>query len=158
MTDHRGWLPGYMLREERIKTFDNSPFPGQLAKNGFYYTGDEVRCIYCGIRWKEGNDPTVVHMSYCYYVPVHAHYASEASRLKSFAEWPRSKKPDKLAEAGFFYTGQGDKTKCFYCDGGLEDWEEDDEPWEEHARWFGRCAYVRRMKGREYIQKVKARS
>lgn len=88
--------------------------------------------------------------------PVHARYASEASRIKSFDEWPRSirQKPDKLAEAGFFYTGQGDKTKCFYCDGGLKDWEEDDVPWEQHARWFERCAYVQLVKGREYIQKV----
>lgn len=88
--------------------------------------------------------------------PVHGRYASEVSRLKSFVDWPRSmrQKPEELAEAGFFYTGQGDKTKCFYCDGGLKDWEEDDVPWEQHARWFDRCAYVQVVKGREYIQKV----
>lgn len=89
--------------------------------------------------------------------PVHARYASEASRLKTFKEnWPRSmrQKPEELAEAGFFYTGQGDKTKCFYCDGGLKDWEEEDVPWEQHARWFDRCAYVQLVKGREYVQRV----
>ncbi|XP_039755149.1 baculoviral IAP repeat-containing protein 3 isoform X3 [Pararge aegeria] len=88
--------------------------------------------------------------------PVHARYASEAARLRSFADWPRSmrQKPEELAEAGFFYTGQGDKTKCFYCDGGLKDWENDDVPWEQHAHWFSRCAYVQLVKGKEYIQKV----
>ncbi|CAH0720023.1 unnamed protein product, partial [Brenthis ino] len=88
--------------------------------------------------------------------PVHSRYASEAARLRSFSDWPRSmkQKPEELAEAGFFYTGQGDKTKCFYCDGGLKDWENDDVPWEQHARWFDRCAYVQLVKGREYVQKV----
>ncbi|XP_045499130.1 baculoviral IAP repeat-containing protein 3-like isoform X2 [Colias croceus] len=88
--------------------------------------------------------------------PVHSRYVSEAARLRTFADWPRSmrQKPEELAEAGFFYTGQGDKTKCFYCDGGLKDWENDDVPWEQHARWFSRCAYVQLVKGREYVQKV----
>lgn len=88
--------------------------------------------------------------------PVHLHYATEAARLASFKDWPRSmrQKPQDLAEAGFFYTGKGDKTKCFYCDGGLKDWETDDVPWEQHARWFDRCAYVQLVKGREYVQKV----
>lgn len=88
--------------------------------------------------------------------PVHPRYASHAARLRSFSDWPRCmpQKPEDLADAGFFYTGQGDKTKCFYCDGGLKDWENDDVPWEQHARWFDRCAYVQLVKGREYVQKV----
>ncbi|XP_012551316.1 inhibitor of apoptosis protein isoform X2 [Bombyx mori] len=90
--------------------------------------------------------------------PVHARYSTEAARLATFKDWPRCmrQKPEELAEAGFFYTGQGDKTKCFYCDGGLKDWESDDVPWEQHARWFDRCAYVQLVKGRDYIQKVKS--
>ncbi|XP_075975321.1 death-associated inhibitor of apoptosis 1-like isoform X2 [Anticarsia gemmatalis] len=88
--------------------------------------------------------------------PVHPLFASEAARLRSFQDWPRCmrQKPEDLAEAGFFYTGQGDKTKCFYCDGGLKDWEPDDVPWEQHARWFDRCAYVQLVKGRDYVQRV----
>lgn len=88
--------------------------------------------------------------------PVHPRYASVSARLRSFKDWPRSmrQKPEDLAEAGFFYTGQGDKTKCFYCDGGLKDWENDDVPWEQHARWFDRCAYVQLVKGRDYVQRV----
>lgn len=88
--------------------------------------------------------------------PVHKKYASLAARLRTFKDWPRSlrQKPDDLAEAGFFYTGQGDKTKCFYCDGGLKDWEEDDIPWEQHARWFSRCAYVQLVKGKQFVQMV----
>lgn len=88
--------------------------------------------------------------------PKHPRYATEQSRLASFSDWPRSmgQKPEDLAEAGFFYTGQGDKTKCFYCGGGLKDWENDDVPWEQHARWFDRCPYVQLVKGRDYVQRV----
>ncbi|XP_026319133.1 baculoviral IAP repeat-containing protein 3 isoform X1 [Hyposmocoma kahamanoa] len=88
--------------------------------------------------------------------PVHPKYASQAARLRTFKDWPRCmrQKPEDLADAGFFYTGQGDKTKCFYCDGGLKDWEEDDIPWEQHARWFKRCAFVLLVKGKQFVQKV----
>ena len=26
--------------------------------------------------------------------------------------------------------------KCFYCDGGLREWRDGDDPWQEHAGWF----------------------
>ncbi|XP_063383474.1 death-associated inhibitor of apoptosis 1-like [Cydia fagiglandana] len=86
----------------------------------------------------------------------HPRYNNKAARLRIFEDWPKSmkQKPEELAEAGFYYTGQSDKTKCFYCDGGLKDWEEDDVPWEQHARWFDRCAYVQLVKGEDYVQKV----
>lgn len=88
--------------------------------------------------------------------PAHPKYAHEAARVKSFHNWPRCMKqrPEQMADAGFFYTGYGDNTKCFYCDGGLKDWEPEDVPWEQHARWFDRCAYVQLVKGRDYVQKV----
>lgn len=89
--------------------------------------------------------------------PVHPKYASQSARLRSFKDWPRSmrQKPEDLSDAGFFYTGHGDKTKCFCCDGGLKDWEEDDIPWEQHARWFNRCAYVLLVKGKQFVQMVR---
>lgn len=34
--------------------------------------------------------------------------------------------------------GHGDNVKCFYCDGGLRNWEPGDDPWQEHAKWFPR--------------------
>ncbi|KAJ8970256.1 hypothetical protein NQ317_018118 [Molorchus minor] len=66
---------------------------------------------------------------------------SYESRLATFDKWPKSLKqrPAELAEAGFYYTGVGDQTLCFYCGGGLKDWEENDEPWEQHALWFSKC-------------------
>ena len=50
-------------------------------------------------------------------------------------------------------SGLSDQVKCFYCDGGLRNWQPEDVPWVEHARWFSRCVFVRLVKGDEYVQK-----
>lgn len=41
---------------------------------------------------------------------------------------------DQFGEAGFYYVGPLDMVRCFWCDGLIERWEEDDEPWREHAK------------------------
>ncbi|AER41437.1 Iap-3 [Epinotia aporema granulovirus] len=158
--------------------------PQTMARNGFYYLGrrDEVRCAFCKVeimRWVEGDDPEKDHRKWapqCPFLrsltvggrdevgsgavhtpgPANPRYALEQVRLLTFKDWPKSikQKPKQLAEAGLYYTGRGDMTKCFYCDGGLKDWEENDIPWEQHARWFDKCAYVKLVKGEEYVQKV----
>lgn len=91
--------------------------------------------------------------------PAYPNYATLESRLRTFKEWPLSikQKPEELAGAGFFYTGKGDQTMCFSCGGGLKDWLEADDPWEQHARWFTKCSFVLMVKGREYIQEVSNR-
>uniref|UniRef100_A0A182MJD0 RING-type domain-containing protein n=1 Tax=Anopheles culicifacies TaxID=139723 RepID=A0A182MJD0_9DIPT len=87
--------------------------------------------------------------------PEYPNYAIEADRLKTYEDWPTSlkQKPKQLSDAGFFYTGKSDRVKCFSCGGGLKDWEQDDEPWEQHAIWYSNCHYLQLMKGREFIQK-----
>lgn len=90
------------------------------------------------------------------YYPEYPEYAIETARLRTFNEWPRNmkQKPAQLAEAGFFYTGVGDRVKCFSCGGGLKDWDDNDEPWEQHALWMGKCRYVKLVKGDNYIEMV----
>ena len=51
-------------------------------------------------------------------------------------------------------SGYSDNVKCFFCDGGLCNWEADDEPWTEHARWFPNCGFLKQVKGPKFIQKV----
>ncbi|KAM7357814.1 death-associated inhibitor of apoptosis 1 isoform 1-T5 [Cochliomyia hominivorax] len=94
--------------------------------------------------------------SNCTYYPEYPEYAIETARLRTFNEWPRNmkQKPAQLAEAGFFYTGVGDRVKCFSCGGGLKDWDENDEPWEQHALWMSKCRYVKLVKGDTYIETV----
>ena len=35
-----------------------------------------------------------------------------------------------------FRIGDKDRAKCFYCNGGLQNWDPEDEPFTEHAKWF----------------------
>ncbi|XP_017474492.1 PREDICTED: death-associated inhibitor of apoptosis 1 [Rhagoletis zephyria] len=93
------------------------------------------------------------------YRPEYPEYAIEAARLRSFAEWPRNMKqrPKQLADAGFFYTGIGDRVKCFSCGCGLKDWDDDDEPWEQHALWLPKCRYLNLLKGQSFIDSVAAK-
>lgn len=61
----------------------------------------------------------------------------------------------QLAEAGFFYTGQDDYVKCFFCGGGLVKWKEEDIPWIEHGFYFNQCQFVIIEKGLEFIEECK---
>jgi len=89
--------------------------------------------------------------------PDYPEYAIETARLRSFAEWPKTmkQKPEHLSDAGFFYTQKGDRVICFSCGGGLRDWDEQDDPWEQHALWYSKCDYLRLIKGPQYIDAVK---
>jgi hypothetical protein len=51
--------------------------------------------------------------------------------------------------------GRGDQVQCFYCDGGLKNWDPEDVPCEEHARWFGECGFLRLLKGPEYVEGIR---
>ena len=42
--------------------------------------------------------------------------------------------------------GVSDHVLCFSCDGGLKNWEPNDQPWKEHETWFGQCPYLNLMK------------
>jgi len=89
--------------------------------------------------------------------PIHQDKSLFESRLKTFGAWPKAMKqtPHDLAEAGLFYVGVGDQTICFHCGGGLKDWMESDDPWEEHAYWYPNCTYLYAKKGQDYISEVK---
>ena len=87
---------------------------------------------------------------------VHSEYASYDARLSTFETWPKFMPQTKqqLADAGFYYTGKGDQTLCYHCGGGLKDWEPEDDPWEQHAKWFSKCYYLLMVKGQDYVNKI----
>lgn len=89
--------------------------------------------------------------------PEFPEYAIEMARLRSFNEWPKTmkQKPEQLSDAGFFYTQTGDRVICFSCGGGLREWDEADDPWEQHVLWYEQCDYLRLMKGPDYVAAVK---
>ena len=49
---------------------------------------------------------------------------------------------DQLARAGFFYTGEGDKVICPWCNVCLNEWEAFDLAIEEHKRHSLYCDFI----------------
>ncbi|CAL1545880.1 unnamed protein product, partial [Lymnaea stagnalis] len=48
----------------------------------------------------------------------------------------------------------GDCARCFYCGGGLRNWEDEDNVFVEHARWFPKCAFIRQQRGQFFVDTV----
>ena len=104
--------------------------------------------------------------AYCKFpcnTPVNSGMRSREARAQTFLNskrnWDRppffnQSFEDKLVDAGFYSIGKRDKMRCWYCNGGLQNWKWDDNPWEEHAKWFPLCEYVLQQKGLDYIQTV----
>ncbi|XP_050525793.1 baculoviral IAP repeat-containing protein 2-like isoform X2 [Daktulosphaira vitifoliae] len=90
--------------------------------------------------------------------PKHKEFATYDARLATFDKCHKEMKQDvqTLSEAGFFYIGDGqnDQMLCFCCSQGLKDWEDDDEPWTEHARWSPNCSYVLLSKGKTFVDEA----
>ncbi len=89
-------------------------------------------------------------------LPKRYEYALEAKRLETLGSWPRDHplKPEDLAAAGFYYAGYGDCARCFYCGGGLRNWEDADDVFVEHARWFPKCAFIHQIMGPTFVATV----
>ncbi|XP_009864807.1 PREDICTED: baculoviral IAP repeat-containing protein 7 [Apaloderma vittatum] len=88
--------------------------------------------------------------------PEYPEMVTEEMRLTTFQNWPQysDMHPEQLARAGFFYTGQADVVRCFYCDGGVRNWSFGDDPWREHAKWYPGCDFLLRTKGSEFVSSV----
>jgi len=93
--------------------------------------------------------------------PVNPHMRSLESRLSTYRSgWQASRvraTPKQLAETGLYFLGERDRLKCWYCNGGLQNWEFDDDPWFEHAKWFPTCDFLLQMKGPDYVHDVARR-
>lgn len=77
--------------------------------------------------------------------PKFPDHATLSQRLGSFKRGnvSRGHMAEGLADAGWFWIGPGDKVQCFQCGGNLRDWEPEDDPWEEHKRWYSHCPYIK---------------
>ena len=93
--------------------------------------------------------------------PVNPHMRSSEARLQTFldncsiclAHRIRAT-PQQIVDAGMYYLGERDRVKCWYCNGGLQNWERDDDPMEEHAKWFPLCEFVLQQKGPDYVHQI----
>ena len=86
---------------------------------------------------------------------------SREMRIQTFLDhsstWPAHRiraTPADIADAGMYYLGERDRVKCWYCNGGLQNWERDDLPWEEHAKWFPLCEFVLQRKGPQFVHRI----
>lgn len=63
--------------------------------------------------------------------PKYPSYAFLEVRISSYTAWPEAmaQTPRDLAQAGFFYAGNDDYTRCFFCGEGLRNWEAGEDPW-----------------------------
>lgn len=171
MQDHQRWSPSCRFVRKLpsgnipLTNTSNSHSSDHPRENGY----EPYVCGHYGIEFRpfagsdngtNGTDRSTpsleklgVHKSRA---PSFPNYASLEARLRSYEMWPIALKlkPNMLSDAGFFYTGKGDQTICFHCGGGLKDWEESDEPWVEHARWFSKCSYVLMVKGKDFVDEV----
>ncbi|XP_063697339.1 death-associated inhibitor of apoptosis 2-like [Culicoides brevitarsis] len=147
---------------------------------------DQVKCAWCHRvigEWEVSDDPVVEHLKFSptcpkalslteasevsdqdigiqpVKPPKFPNYVTLASRIRSFANWKidHIQDPTTLAESGFYYCGNDDQVMCFHCGGGLFHWEEKDQPWYEHARWFPTCPFLQLLKGPQYVQKIQER-
>jgi len=96
--------------------------------------------------------------------PLNPHMSSYEQRLSTFegnaVNWQRNNiraTMQNMARAGLYYLGTRDRVKCWYCNGGLQNWALYDDPWFEHAKWFPTCEFVLRNKGPEFVEEVSRR-
>ena len=62
----------------------------------------------------------------------------------TFKLWPKAHpvRSDQLARAGFFYTGEGNKVICPWCNISLNEWEAFDLAIDEHKRHSPYCDFI----------------
>lgn len=88
-----------------------------------------------------------------YYGPVDKDFISMERRINSFNDCMKESINAKLfAEAGFYYLEDVDTVRCFCCGIVLEAWEDDDNPWFEHAKFEMDCPHLYLNKGWEFIK------
>lgn len=128
---------------------ERGPTPSIIFRSSSPPDREETRDLDSPGSGREGTQP--------HHGPVHTHLASEAARLATFQDWPPglSQKKEEMAAAGLFYIGLSDQVKCFYCDGGLKEWQQEDDPWVEHAGWFHQCEFIKLVKGEQFIQRCR---
>ena len=96
----------------------------------------------------------------CLY-PSHLNLRDEDARLQTFGpnrpNHHPTLSPSEMSKAGFFWLGQGDRVKFYYCDDGLSRWKTDDDVLVEHAKWFPQCEYLLQQKGFAFVFQTTSR-
>jgi hypothetical protein len=120
----------------------------ELADNGIYYdiTHNRLTCSSCKLTFEYLVTAKEVHKQRspgCRFNTCDMHI--ESRRRSSFHNWPaQTAVPVELFnQSGLYYSGHGDLVICAFCNGRLNNWQINDHPVLEHAKWFPTCSYVR---------------
>ncbi|KAJ8390096.1 hypothetical protein AAFF_G00111100 [Aldrovandia affinis] len=73
-----------------------------------------------------------------------ADWSTMDARLHSFRLFPGPQKvsAERLARAGFYFTGEADRVRCFSCRQTVENWRPGDVPAERHQEASPACKYL----------------
>ncbi|XP_076818304.1 baculoviral IAP repeat-containing protein 2-like [Clavelina lepadiformis] len=160
----RNWNYGDNVHAEHRRHFPNCRMvQGTDGRNISIPPGDRLAPPDRPAVFREPPDPSETEQRElqsnfpCLY-PVSPHMRNEDSRFETFDHrWPQSRvraTPRQIAKAGFFFLGERDRVKCWYCNGGLQNWDPDDEPWSEHAKWFPTCEFLLQRKGPDFVHRM----
>lgn len=72
----------------------------------------------------------------------------EIKRLLSFINnWPHTFLDKyELATCGFYFLGEPDLVKCFFCDIEIALWDRGDDPARDHLKWSKRCPLINNLR------------
>ncbi|GFS00616.1 baculoviral IAP repeat-containing protein 2 [Elysia marginata] len=146
----RGWEEGDVVEQEHKRIYPNCPFVlGRCNQMNVPYNSPETMQHSYGVKVRQEEGHAANGQSA---EPMQ----DMAMRLKTLQhkQWPSTVPVDPrlIAEAGLFYIGVKDKTKCFKCHKIIQCWEKGDDPWREHAKLSPDCPYVLEKKGKEFVK------
>nr|WEA82124.1 XIAP [Ctenopharyngodon idella] len=74
----------------------------------------------------------------------HTSWSSMSDRLSSFQHFPLSKEvsAERLARAGFYFTGEADKVRCLSSHATVKDWNKEDAPLKRHHEASPSCSFL----------------
>lgn len=140
------WKHGDVPIDEHFKFYPYCPTFARSPSHPYPERGED----YMDGREKEDDEiPGIIYGG-----PWHQQFASYETRLNSFDMWENVQSPEALAAAGFYYVKLGDHVRCFYCNGGLRNWEKEDDPWVEHAKYFNSCGFLLLKKGQYFVDNI----
>ncbi|OXU22592.1 hypothetical protein TSAR_012529 [Trichomalopsis sarcophagae] len=146
------WEPGDDPDREHRIHFPNCDF---YMRDGAAYDVSAEKVELGNVKLMPGTTSNFTELGIQHHsAPRQPKHATYEGRLRTFQGWPSilRQTPEMLADAGFYYVGAQDQVRCFHCDGGLRNWEETDDAWIEHARWFPKCGYVALVRGQDFIK------
>lgn len=74
-----------------------------------------------------------------------ADWSAMNTRLSSFQAFPHSEQvpAERLARAGFYFTGESDRVCCFSCKHTIDNWRQGDSPVERHQSVSPACMFLK---------------